>query len=41
MEDRINNMDKELTEALIENNELQKQLCLKDAVEGVKWMMAG
>ena len=34
-------MDKELIEALKENDDLQKQLCLQDAVESIKWMMTG
>ena len=34
-------MDKELTETIKENDDLQKQLCLWDAVESMKWIMTG
>ena len=34
-------MDEELTEALKEIDEQSKQLCLNDAIEGIKWMMSG
>ena len=34
-------MDKELTETLKGIDEQSKQLCLNDAIEGIKWMMTG